>query len=167
MLGETTKTSAAGKDRGKTRSPFTQPFFPRKHSLQAKRFSELAATMPNVDVWLMNTGYIGGDGLDVQNGKALKVKIRHSSAMLEAMLGGNIKWKKDPDWNYEIVDVEAAENATLLAVVPAEILNPAQYYQAKGRQAEYRAWVDAMRSERREFLQKFQVDPRIVQAVTG
>jgi phosphoenolpyruvate carboxykinase (ATP) len=167
MLGETTKTSAAGKDRGKTRSPFTQPFFPRKHSLQAKRFSELAATMPNVDVWLMNTGYIGGDGLDVQNGKALKVKIRHSSAMLEAMLGGNIKWKKDPDWNYEIVDVEAAENAALLAVVPAEILNPAQYYQAKGRQAEYRAWVDAMRSERREFLQKFQVDPRIVQAVTG
>ena len=28
MLGETSKTSAAGKERGKTRSPFTQPFSP-------------------------------------------------------------------------------------------------------------------------------------------
>ena len=48
MLGETSKTSAAGKERGKTRSPFTQPFFPAKHGLQAKRFAELAATMPGV-----------------------------------------------------------------------------------------------------------------------
>ena len=38
MLGETTKTSASGKDRGKTRSPFTQPFFPLSHGLQAERF---------------------------------------------------------------------------------------------------------------------------------
>ena len=167
MLGETTKTSAAGKDRGKTRSPFTQPFFPRKHSLQAERFSELAATMPNVDVWLMNTGYVGGDGLDVKAGKALKVKIRHSSAMLEAMLGGRIKWKKDPDWDYEIVDTQAAENADLLAIVPAEILNPVRYYEATGRQAEYRAWVDAMRQQRREFLQQYKVDARIVKAVVG
>ena len=48
MLGETSKTSAAGKERGKTRSPFTQPFFPAKHGLQAERFAELAQTMPDV-----------------------------------------------------------------------------------------------------------------------
>ena len=52
MLGETTKTSAAGKDVGKTRSPFTQPFFPLAHGLQAKRFSELVATMPTVTLWI-------------------------------------------------------------------------------------------------------------------
>lgn len=167
MLGETTKTSAAGKERGKTRSPFTQPFFPRKHSLQAARFSELAATMPGVDVWLMNTGYVGGDALDVKADRALKVKIRHSSAMLEAMLAGGIRWKKDPDWNYEIVDVDSPENADLVAAVPREILNPVLFYQARGRQDEYRAWVDAMRQERRAFLQKFGVEDRIVQAVVG
>ncbi|MDP6933720.1 MAG: phosphoenolpyruvate carboxykinase (ATP), partial [Myxococcota bacterium] len=53
MLGETTKTSAAGKEVGKTRSPFTQPFFPRAHGLQAERFSEIAATMPQVSMWMM------------------------------------------------------------------------------------------------------------------
>jgi phosphoenolpyruvate carboxykinase (ATP) len=167
MLGETTKTSAAGKDRGKTRSPFTQPFFPRKHSLQAQRFSELAATMPGVDVWLMNTGFVGGDALDVKAGRALKVKIRHSSAMLEAMLGGAVKWKKDPDWNYEIVDVDAPENAALLETVPAEILNPVRFYESQGRQDEYRAWVESMRTQRREFLKKFDVADSIVQAVVG
>ncbi|MDO8644352.1 MAG: phosphoenolpyruvate carboxykinase (ATP), partial [bacterium] len=79
MLGETTKTSAAGKERGKTRSPFTQPFFPRAHGLQAKRFSQLAATMPHTDLWLMNTGYVGGSQKEVDAGEALKIKIRHSS----------------------------------------------------------------------------------------
>ncbi|MBI2346282.1 MAG: phosphoenolpyruvate carboxykinase (ATP) [Deltaproteobacteria bacterium] len=88
MLGETSKTGAAGKERGKTRSPFTQPFFPRSHALQAKRFNELAATMKHCTMWLMNTGYIAGDQRDVEAGKALKVKIAHSSAMLEALLGG-------------------------------------------------------------------------------
>jgi ATP-dependent phosphoenolpyruvate carboxykinase len=127
----------------------------------------LAATMPGVDVWLMNTGFVGGDALDVKAGRALKVKIRHSSAMLEAMLAGSIKWKKDPDWNYEIVDVDAPENAALLEAVPAEILNPMRFYEAQGRQDEYRAWVDSMRQQRREFLDKFQVADAIVQAVVG
>ena len=74
---------------------------------------------------------------------------------------------KDADWNYEIVDADAPENADLLAKVPAEILNPVRYYEASGRQAEYRAWVEAMRAQRREFLKKFNVDANIVKAVTG
>ena len=167
MLGETSKTSAAGKERGKTRSPFTQPFFPRKHSLQAQRFSELAATMPGVDVWLMNTGYVGGDALDVKKGHGLKVKIHHSSAMLEAMISGKIKWKKDPDWNYDIVDIDAPENAALVATVPSEILNPVTFFKSHGREAEYRTWVETMRQQRKGFLEKFQVDPNIVRAVVG
>ena len=118
MLGETSKTSAAGKERGKTRSPFTQPFFPGKHGLQAERFAELAATMDGVTMWLMNTGYVGGDSRDVKDGKALKVKIPHSSAMLEALLAEHIQWKIDPDFGYEIVDVDNPENASLLAKVP-------------------------------------------------
>ena len=120
MLGETSKTSAAGKERGKTRSPFTQPFFPATFGLQAKRFAELAATMNGVDMWLMNTGYIGGDVRDEKAGKALKVKIRHSSAMLEALLGQAIVWKRDPDFGYDVVDVDAPENAALVELVPRE-----------------------------------------------
>ncbi len=167
MLGETSKTSAAGKDRGKTRSPFTQPFFPLAFGLQAQRFSELAATMPHVDMWLMNTGFVGGDGKSVKEGVGYKVKIRHSSAMLEAMLTESITWKRDPDFGYDVVDLEAPGNAELVAKVPGAILNPAGWYAEQGRQAEYRAWVDKMKAERRSFLEKYAVDPAIVAATCG
>ena len=167
MLGETSKTSAAGKERGKTRSPFTQPFFPAKHGLQAKRFAELAATMPGVTMWLMNTGYIGGEAHDVKDGKALNIKIRHSSAMLEALLSEKIKWKKDPDFGYEIVDVDAPENAALVEQVPPEILNPQRFYDARGRHSDYQQWVSHMKEARTEFLKKFDVADGIITATAN
>jgi phosphoenolpyruvate carboxykinase (ATP) len=167
MLGETSKTSAAGKDRGKTRSPFTQPFFPAKHGLQAKRFAELAATMPGVTMWLMNTGYIGGEANDAKENKALNIKIRHSSAMLEALLSEKIKWKIDPDFGYEIVDVDAAENADLVGKVPAEILEPRRFYDSRGRHADYEQWVSHMKEARMDFLKKFDVSDAIVEAIAG
>ena len=164
MLGETTKTSAAGKDVGKTRSPFTQPFFPLAHGLQAKRFSELVATMPKVTLWMMNTGYVGGDQAAVDAGAAHKVKIRHSSAMLEAMLTDQIAWKTDPDFGYEVVDVEAPANAPLLEAVPADILDPASYYARSGKAEVYRTWVRAMKAQRRTFLESYDVDEAIIAA---
>jgi len=167
MLGETSKTSAAGKDRGKTRSPFTQPFFPAKFGLQAGRFRELAATMPGVPMWLMNTGYVGGDAKSVKEGIGLKVKIRHSSAMLEAMLGGGVKWTIDPDFGYEVVDVDAPENAALLERVPKAILSPRSFYADAGRLDEYTAWVTGMKASRREFLASYDVDADIIEAVDG
>lgn len=167
MLGETSKTSAAGKERGKTRSPFTQPFFPLPHSLQAKRFSELAATFGETTMWLMNTGYVGGSATDVAHGKGMKVRIPHSSAMLEALIAGNIKWTRDPDFGYDVVDVEAAENADLLAKVPADILQPRRYFESHGRLDEYQQWVEKMKAERRAFLRKHQCDEGIVEAVAS
>ncbi len=167
MLGETSKTSASGKERGKTRSPFTQPFFPLAHSLQAERFSQLAATFGTTTMWLMNTGYIGGDQADVKAGNALKVKIRHSSAMLEALLGGAIKWTIDPDFGYEIVDVDAPENAALLDCVPAEILQPRRWFMAHGREETYSSWVRTMKEGRHSFLTKYAVEPAIISAVAN
>ncbi len=167
MLGETSKTSAAGKERGKTRSPFTQPFFPRSYGLQAERFSELIKVLPELEVWLMNTGYVGGDAKDEERDDALKVKIPHSSAMLEAMLSEAIKWKRDPDFGYEIPDTDAPQNGELLAKVPQEILNPWLFYEKKGRLSEYADWVQRMKRERREFLEKYKVNPRIIKAVVG
>jgi ATP-dependent phosphoenolpyruvate carboxykinase len=167
MLGETSKTSAAGKERGKTRSPFTQPFFPAKHGLQAKRFAELAATMPGVSMWLMNTGYVGGEAIDAKANKALNIKIKHSSAMLEALLSDAVKWKKDPDFGYEIVDVDAPENAELVSKVPAEILEPRRFFDSRGRHADYEEWVRHMKESRTEFLKKFEVSDVIIRATAG
>jgi len=165
MLGETSKTSAAGKDRGKTRSPFTQPFFPGRFGLQAKRFRELAATMPHVGMWLMNTGYVGGGAEDIAAGTALKVKIRHSSAMLEALLDERIVWCTDPNFGYDVVDIDAPENAALLELVPMEILRPERLFEAQGRSAEYTEWVGRMKTERTAFLRSHDVDADIVAAV--
>ena len=165
MLGETSKTSAAGKDRGKTRSPFTQPFFPLSHSLQAKRFSELAATFAETAMWMMNTGFIGGTAAEAENGGALNIKIRHSSAMLEALIADTIEWVRDPDFGYDVVDVDAPANAALLEKVPAEVLQPRRYFEAQGRMDEYRDWVESMKRERAAFLRKFDVDAAIVAAV--
>lgn len=165
MLGETTKTSAAGKERGKTRSPFTQPFFPLAHSLQAERFSELASTFRKTTMWLMNTGYIGGDAKDEKAGNALKVKIRHSSAMLEALLGDAIAWTIDPDFGYEIVDVDAPENAELVEKVGVEILQPRRFFERTEQLDAYNDWVSRMKQERKAFLEKFSVSAAIVEAV--
>ena len=165
MLGETSKTSAAGKERGKTRSPFTQPFFPRVHRLQAERFQELAAKNPGLVNWMMNTGYVGGDALDEKEGRALKVKIKHSSTMLEYMFLDEIKWVEDPDFGYEIVDINHPANKELMDKVPPEILNPRLFYEKTGRLNEYREWVQKMKKEREEFLRKHGVKEKIIKAV--
>lgn len=166
MLGETSKTSAAGKERGRTRSPFTQPFFPLSHNLQASRFSELAATFPETPMWLMNTGYVAGDAQSVAEGKGLKIKIRHSSAMLEALIADEIKWCKDPEFGYEVVDIEAPENAALLEKVPAEILQPSRNFTSDPQKQAYQSWAKNLHTERKSFLEKFNVDPKIISAVT-
>lgn len=165
MLGETSKTSAAGKERGKTRSPFTQPFFPRAPHLQARRFADLAARMPHLQLWLMNTGYVGGDQRDVSAGNALKVKLAHSTAMLEGLLADRIVWKTDPDFGYEIVDVDAPANVALLSKVPIEVLNPRVFYERQNRREQYRSWVSRIKEERRVFLLKMGVEAEILEEV--
>ncbi len=165
MLGETTKTSAAGKERGKVRSPFTNPFFPEKDSLQAERFAELLERFPDIITFMMNTGYVGGDAKAEKEGKALKVKIRHSSAMLEHLFRGTIKWVEDPDMGYYVVDVNAPENTELLKIVPAEILQPKLFFEKMGKMDIYMDWVKRMREERKAYLEKMGVPKRIVEAL--
>jgi phosphoenolpyruvate carboxykinase (ATP) len=152
---------------GKTRSPFTQPFFPMAHGLQARRFSELASTMTEVDLWMMNTGFVGGDARSVAEGVGLKVKIHHSSAMLEALLKGEIVWTIDPDFGYRVVDVDAPANAELLQRVPLAILSPRRWYTEQGRAAEYTAWAAKMKADRTAFLRSYSVDEAIIGATTG
>ncbi len=165
MLGETTKTSAAGKERGKVRSPFTNPFFPRHHSLQAVRFAELLERFPDITTFMMNTGYVGGDALDVKEGRALKVKIPHSSAVLEALLSGKVRWTLDPDFGYYIVDVNAPQNAWLLERVPPELLMPRLFFEKMGRADEYKQIVERLKEDRRSYLASWNVPQRIVDAL--
>src|SRR5438128_8315140 len=98
MLGETKGTSAGGAaEAGKSlRVPGTNPFFPLLHANQGNRMHELMTNSP-MDVFLLNTGRIGGTEKDE---RSKKVRIQQSSAVVKAIAEGAIQWAKDPDFGY-------------------------------------------------------------------
>lgn len=159
MLGETKGTSAGGAaEAGKSlRVPGTNPFFPLLHALQGNRFLELYEGSP-MEVYLMNTGRIGGSDDDE---RSKKVKIQHSSAVVKAIAEGTIEWEADPDFGYEIAtSVPGLEGDDL------DYLNPRRLYERQGRIDEYQALVDKYKAERRQYLQKWEgLDSRIVEAI--
>jgi phosphoenolpyruvate carboxykinase (ATP) len=116
---------------------------------------------------MMNTGYVGGSSTDVAEGNGLKVKISHSSTMLEALLSEEIVWKLDEDFQYLVVDIEHPANELLLSKVPQEILSPKCFYKSVGREDDYSRWVLKMHQERRQFLSSYNVDEQIISSVCG
>jgi phosphoenolpyruvate carboxykinase (ATP) len=148
MLGETKGTSAGGaEEAGKSlRVPGTNPFFPLLHAQQGNRFLELWRAAP-FDVYLMNTGRIGGPDGDE---RSKKVKIPHSSAVVQAIAEGGIEWREDPDFGYKI--------ATRVPGFPAgddDLLWPRRLYEAQGRLDEYQKMVARLHEERRAYLRKW------------
>jgi len=123
--------------------------------------------MPDVGLWMMNTGFVAGDGQSVENGHGFKFNIRHSSALTEAMLKDEVVWTIDPEFGYEIVDIEAPENATLDEAVWIAILNPKRHYTANGLGDVYATWVARMKEERHAFLSEYDVDPQIITATVN
>jgi phosphoenolpyruvate carboxykinase (ATP) len=159
MLGETQGTSAGGADEaGKfLRVPGTNPFFPAPHDLQGNRFLELLGDYP-LEVYLMNTGRIGGPEADE---RSRKVKIAHSSAIVKAIAEGTIEWERDPDFGYDVA-----------AGVPGiggddPVLRPRELYEAQGRTDEYDKLVERFKHERHAFLEGFaSLSQEIVDAVS-
>jgi phosphoenolpyruvate carboxykinase (ATP) len=149
MLGETQGTSAGGKDEaGKAlRVPGTNPFFPLSHALQGNRFFEILQTAP-MDIYLMNTGWVGGDDADERDGKAKKVKIPISSAVVKAIADGTIEWTQDPDFNYQVA-------TKVPGIDDAEFLQPRKLYERQGRTDEYDAIVARLKTERAAYLKQF------------
>src|SRR5258708_2846821 len=99
MLGETTGTSAGGKDEeGKfLRVPGTNPFYPRNFADMGNRLLELLDSH-EIEAFVLNTGRIGGGG-DHPGSK--KVTIPYSSAAVPGIWPGTLHWTADPDFRYE------------------------------------------------------------------
>ena len=158
MLGETKGTSAGGAaEAGKNlRVPGTNPFFFDNDALQGNRVVELLTTMPDLEVFVMNTGRVGGNDDDE---RSKKVRIPHSSAVVEGIVSGTIEWVEDPDFLYEIaVEVPGIDDA--------ELLQPRRLYEGQGRLAEYEELVARLKRERREYLAGFTgLDPSIAAAI--
>lgn len=159
MLGETRGTSAGGAaEAGKfLRVPGTNPFFPMKHAQQGNRFRELLDSA-NIEVFLMNTGRVGGGDADE---RSKKVRIQHSSAIVKGIAEGTIEWEEDPDFGYQV-----AASIPGLDASAEEVLRPRLLYDRQGRSDEYKAIVERLKGERREYMQKWAgLDPEIAQAV--
>src|SRR5437867_3314606 len=158
MLGETTGTSAGGKEEeGKfLRVPGTNPFFPLKHGLQGNRFLELLDTHP-MEVYLMNTGRVGGKEDD---DRSKKVKIPHSSAMVKSIAEQTIKWDGDPAFGHEVA-------AEVPGVDDPELLQPRRLYERQGRMDGYQGFVERFKRERVDELGKYTLlSEEIVRAVS-
>jgi phosphoenolpyruvate carboxykinase (ATP) len=158
MLGETKGTSAGGAtEAGKSlRVPGTNPFFFTNDALQGNRLLELLDTMPDLEVYLMSTGRVGG-GEDDERSK--KVRIKHSSAAVQAIVERSITWEEDPDFGYFVA-------ADLPGFDDPELLQPRRLYERQGRMGEYRAIVAQLKEERRAFLRGFPgLDDSVVNAV--
>jgi phosphoenolpyruvate carboxykinase (ATP) len=159
MLGETQGTSAGGaEEAGKfLRVPGTNPFWPDDHDHQGNRFLELMSEH-QLDVYLMNTGRVGGGDDD---GRSEKVKIPHSSAIVKGVAEGTIEWQEDPDFGYQVA-------SAVPGIEPGDaVLRPRELYQSQGRAEEYAKIVATLKSERSEYLQKFPaLSAEIVAAVS-
>jgi phosphoenolpyruvate carboxykinase (ATP) len=157
MLGETTGTSAGGKDEeGKfLRVPGTNPFFPRDMADMGNRMLELLDSH-ELKVFVLNTGRVGG-GDDHPGSK--KVAIPFSSAIVQAIVEDTIEWIEDPDFGYEIA-------TSVPGVDDAEIIQPRRLYERQGRLDEYDKMVARMKRERREYLTSFAgLDEAIVKSI--
>jgi phosphoenolpyruvate carboxykinase (ATP) len=146
MLGETKGTSAGGAaEAGKSlRVPGTNPFFPMLHAMQGNRFLELLRNSP-MEVYLLNTGRIGGDDKDE---RSKKVRIQHSSAVVKAIAEGTIAWERDPDFGYLVA-------SAVPGIDDHDYLQPKRLYERQGRTDEYNALVAKYRTDRAEYLRKW------------
>jgi len=158
MLGETTGTSAGGITEADKalRIPGTNPFFPLDHTLQANRFLSLLDHSPEVDVYLMNTGYIGGY---FDNKHARKVTIHHSQIIIEAMLNNKLHWITDPDFGYDLVSQESSPLDSIY-------LHPKQHYINTNRLSQYENILRKLNAGRVHFLNQYKyLDSRIMKGL--
>ena len=137
--------------------PGTNPFFPDDHDLQGNRSLDLMGEQ-RLDVYLMNTGRVGGPDED---DRSAKVRIPHSSAIVEAIAEGTIDWEEDPDFRYlvarRVPGIDAGDDA---------VLRPRELYSSQGRSDEYERHVERLKRERSEYLERFPaLSAEIVSAV--
>jgi phosphoenolpyruvate carboxykinase (ATP) len=109
-----------------------------------------------MDVYLMNTGRIGGTEKDE---RSKKVKIQQSSAVVKAIAEGTIKWTKDPDFGYLVA-------SEVPGIDDPDYLQPKKMYERQGRLGDYSELVRKYNQDRREYLQKWKgLSEDIVKAI--
>lgn len=138
MLGESVETSAgdptqAGKSK---RVVGTNPLIIGPEAEEGNRFSEILKQHPDIEVYVLNTGRVGGE-----NGE--KITVQESAEIIKQIARGSIKWHVDSDWHY-LIPVEIPN-------INLGLYNPLTYY----TEEEYKSRVLNLKIERKQWLSKF------------
>ncbi|MBI4050922.1 MAG: phosphoenolpyruvate carboxykinase, partial [Elusimicrobia bacterium] len=155
MLGESIETSAGDPTRAgqpKHEVGFN-PFILGSEDEEGNCLFSILKANPGIEVYLLNTGSVGkqADQKDFDP-KGKKITKDVSSKILAALGRGNIRWKKDPDWGYEI-PVE------IPGIPDFNQYDPRPYYLP----ATYARFVSELKQERSRYLSQFtQLDPQVL-----
>ncbi len=142
MLGESVESSAgdptqAGKP---LRVVGTNPFIIGPFEEEGNRFLEILEANPHIECYLLDTGRFGAHtGVD----EGVKITVFDSARLIADAARGAIKWKRDPDWGYEV----AAE----VGDVDMSHFDPRKFYS----EGEYRRLTGELKAERKSWLSQF------------
>ncbi|MBI2446103.1 phosphoenolpyruvate carboxykinase [Candidatus Micrarchaeota archaeon] len=135
MLGESVETSAGDPTRaGQTKRVVGfNPFVVGNPAEEGNRFLELLKKT-GAQTFLLNTGRVG---------EKVNITADISAKLVEQIIRGNVKWKADEDWAYEVPDKVGS--------LDMSALDPRQYYS----ESAYKEKVNALKAERKAWLEKF------------
>lgn len=153
MLGESIESSAgdptqAGKP---LRVVGTNPFIIGPYEEEGNRFLEILKANPHIKCYLLDTGRYGAHpGIN----EGVKITVYDSARLLADAARGTLKWRKDPDWRYEVA-VSAGD-------VDLKHFDPSAFYSKD----EYRQLTAKLKKGRRAWLKQFKgLDRTIVEAI--
>jgi phosphoenolpyruvate carboxykinase (ATP) len=147
MLGESVETSAgdptqAGKPK---RVVGTNPFIVGSESDEGNIILEILRKNPDIQCYLLNTGWVGGEH------RGVKISVKDSARIIEMIARNAITWKADAFWGFEVP--EAVPGIDMSRFDPANFYAPDEIERANRE----------LRDERRDWLASFDgLDPAIV-----
>lgn len=152
MLGESVETSAGDPTKAgqSKREVGTNPFIVGPEGEEGNRLLEILEANPDMECYLLNTGSIGVGG----NRPGVKISIHASTTILKHIATGEIKWKTDPDWGYQVPEY--------IPELDMAVYDPRSYYSEE----EFGAMVQQLREERVRWLEKYpELKPEIVNTI--
>ena len=160
MLGESIETSAGDPRKAgeSIRVVGTNPFMIGDPVFEGNWFHDFINHHNNIECFLVNTGGVGE--ITERNGevkvkqKVVRVDVNEMSHFIGGLIKGNIKWKKDE--NFNILIPEKVEHVDL------EKFNLEKYYTKE----QIRKMAEDLIQERKEYMKKFKgLDKAIEEAV--
>ena len=149
MLGESIETSAGdpAKAGQSLRCVGTNPFIVGPLNEEGNRFMEILKRNPDSQIFLLNTGSVGGE-------KGEKITIYDSTEIIKQIALDGIKWEKDVLWGYDIpIEVDGMDISRI---------DPRRYYS----RIDYLELTNRLKKERKEWLEKFEgLDREIVESL--